>query len=68
MVHTVFAGIKALKLTDELTYLYLFNIVKMKKNTNDMSKPGIYMAQVINHGVTCAKPNALNKRDELTFV
>ena len=68
MVHTVFAGIKALKLTDELTYLYLFNIVKMKKNTNDMSKPGIYMVQVINHGVTCAKPNALNKRDELTFV
>ena len=46
----------------------LFNIVKIKKNANDMSKPEIYMAQVIKHGVTCAIPNALNKRDELTFV
>ena len=68
VVHTVFAGIKALKLTDELTYLYLFNIVKMKRNTNDMSKLGTYMAQVVKHDVTCAIQNALNKRVEFTFV
>ena len=46
----------------------LFNIVKMKKSTNNMSKPGTYMAQVIKHGVTCAVQNALNKREELTIV
>ena len=44
-----------------------FNTVKMKKNTNDMSKPGTYMAQVVKYGVTCAIQNALNKREEFTF-
>ena len=45
----------------------LFDTVKMKKNSNDMSKPGTYMAQVVKHGVTCAIQNALNKREEFTF-